>query len=69
MKNYTFSTQLRLFIGNLLNLKFIALSLLFVGGISGVWGQNSFNSGDGWGAGWGIGASMSASAGSSLIYT
>lgn len=31
--------------------------------------QNSFNSGDGWGAGWGTGATMSASAGSSFIYT
>ncbi|MGL2966864.1 T9SS type A sorting domain-containing protein [Flavobacterium sp. XGLA_31] len=32
-------------------------------------GQNSFNSGDGWGAGWGTGSSFSSSAGSSLIYT
>jgi hypothetical protein len=33
------------------------------------YGQNSFNSGDGWGAGWGSGSSFSTSAASSLIYT
>jgi hypothetical protein len=33
------------------------------------WGQNSFNSGDGWGAGWGNGSAMSSSSGTSLIYT
>jgi hypothetical protein len=42
----------------------------FLFGIFGVsWGQNSFNSGDGWGAGWGNGSAMSSSAGTSLIYT
>jgi len=45
---------------------FSSLLFLFLGK---VYGQNSFQSGDGWGTGWGSGVSMSASAGSSLIYT
>jgi hypothetical protein len=42
---------------------------IFLLGFFSVNAQNSFNSGDGWGAGWGVGAPFSPSAGSSLIYT
>ncbi|MBM3429987.1 MAG: hypothetical protein FJX99_03265, partial [Bacteroidetes bacterium] len=40
MKNFTFSALFCNYIGNLLNLRPLALSLLFVCGVSGVWGQN-----------------------------
>jgi hypothetical protein len=43
--------------------------VFFFGIFGNGWGQNSFNSGDGWGAGWGNGSAMSSSAGTSLIYT
>jgi hypothetical protein len=39
MKNFTFSALFCKYIGNILNLRPLALSLLFVGGVSGVWGQ------------------------------
>ena len=48
------------------NLVLFAFLLFFANAASG---QNSFNSGDGWGNGWGIGLTMSASAGGSLIHT
>jgi hypothetical protein len=49
--------------GNYFLLLFLLLTIFYVNG------QNSFNSGDGWGIGWGNGSGFSPSAGFSLIYT
>ena len=69
--NHSDSHGIRAKIDVFINKRILLLPLLvfiFLFTAGDAYGQNSLNSGDGWGAGWGVGSSFSSSAGSSLIY-